>query len=242
VTDDKKARNWGNNADTWMVTFTGLLMLIGIGTVVIFYRQFREMSKQTGVLKDQLETTDRPWIKAVPQAWSPITFRDNGDLSFNVAFVLSNVGRSVATDVTIYSGAFIPTWGASHFTEPLERQTELCKKIEPEALRFALFPNETKQLNVGVVITREEMEKNVVPPPPGVPIHPPGKRTAAILFGCVDYKFASLRQHHQTGFIYDIVGTDPKTPDVPYLIIVGQDLPADHVKLQGSVFGGDYAN
>ena len=46
---------WGRNPDTWMVGLTGLLMLIGLVTGVIFYRQFREMSKQTGILSQQAE-------------------------------------------------------------------------------------------------------------------------------------------------------------------------------------------
>jgi len=191
----------------------------------------------------QLETTDRPWIKAVPQAWSPLTFQNNGDLSFNVTFALSNVGRSIATDVTIYSGVFVPAWeGAAHFRQPLERQTALCNKVQPAGLMFALFPGETKQLTVGVAISREEMEKNAVPPPPGIPNPPTEKRTDPMLFGCVDYRIASLPKHHQTGFIYDIVRTDLKTPNVPYLIIVGQDLPATNVSLERWMFGGDYAN
>jgi hypothetical protein len=199
--------------------------------------------KQLTTMQAQLETTDRPWIKAVPQAWSPITFRDNGDLSFNVTFGLTNVGHSVATDVTIYSGGFIPASGAAHFTQPPERQTQLCKKVQPDGIRLALFPDETKQLSVGIAISREEMEKNVVPPPPGVSNpSPPGERIGLILFGCVDYRFASVPKHHQTGFIYDIVRKEPKTPAIPYLIIIGQELPADHVNLETWPFGGDYAN
>lgn len=46
-------KNWGNNPDTWMVVLTALLMLIGIGTAVVFYKQFQEMSRQTGILSDQ---------------------------------------------------------------------------------------------------------------------------------------------------------------------------------------------
>lgn len=192
----------------------------------------------------QLETTDRPWIKAVPQAWSPVTF-DNGGLSFSVSFALSNVGRSVATDVTIYSGAFANgSEGAAHFRQPVERQTALCNKVQPAGLLFALFPGETKQLNVGIAISREEMEKNKVPPPPGMidSPSPPGERINPMFFGCVDYRIVSLPKHHQTGFIYQIVRTDPKTPNVPYLIIVGQGLPATNVSLERWVFGGDYAN
>jgi hypothetical protein len=205
-------------------------------------RSARAAQRSASTAVAQLETTDRPWIKAVPLVWSPVTF-DNGGLSFSVTFALSNIGRSVATDVTIFSGAFVPAWeGAAHFKQPLERQTALCNKVQPGGLMFALFPGETKQLNVGVAISREEMEKNAVPPPPGMPDSSPGKRIDPMLFGCVDYRFASVPKHHQTGFIYDVVRTDPKTPNVPYLIIVGQDLPAANVNLERWVFGGDYAN
>jgi hypothetical protein len=85
---------------------------------------------------------------------------------------------------------------------------------------------------------------NVIPPPPDMSISltPPGKRIAPVFFGCVDYRIASLSRNHQTGFIYDIVRKDPNTPDVPHLIIIGQDLPAANVSLERWVFGGDYAN
>jgi hypothetical protein len=54
VTGDRNTK-WGHNPDTWMVVLTGLLMLIGIGTAWIFYRQFREMSNQTGILNTQAQ-------------------------------------------------------------------------------------------------------------------------------------------------------------------------------------------
>ena len=196
-------------------------------------------------MQNQLAITDRPWVKGEPQAWSPVTFPNNGDLSINVTFALDNVGHSVATDVTIYAGAFVPNWdGNQHFKQPLERQRELCGKVQPSPLTLTLFPGDTKQFNVGLGISKKEIESNIVPPPPGMnnPPNPPGKRTDPVLFGCVDYQFSNLPGHHQTGFIYNIVRTDPKTPNVPYLIIVGDTLPSANVSLQPWGFGGDYAN
>jgi len=117
----------------------------------------------------------------------------------------------------------------------------LCGKVQPYATTITLFPNETKEFNVGFRVSHEEIEANLVPPPPGMPDVAPAKRTNPIIFGCVDYKFSSLRQHHQTGFIYNVVGTNPKNPNVPYLIVVGETLPAANIALERWGAGGDYA-
>jgi len=213
------------------------LMIAGAAfwSAFIFNSQLRAMRKQ-------FEATDRPWIKAEPKVESAITFHDNGDLSMSVTFILNNVGHSIATDVTVYGGALIPKpEGGEHFRQPLERQAQLCGKVQPYATTITLFPNETKEFNVGFRVSHEEIEANLVPPPPGMPDVAPAKRTNPIIFGCVDYKFSSLRQHHQTGFIYNVVGTNPKNPNVPYLIVVGETLPAANIALERWGAGGDYA-
>jgi hypothetical protein len=199
-------------------------------------------NSQLRALRKHFEATDRPWIRAEPEVESPITFHDNGDLSMSVTFILNNVGRSVATDVTVYSGALVPKPdGVEHFHEPIERQVELCAKDQPYAMTISLFPNEIKQFNVGFRISHEEIESNLVPPPPGVPDLRPAKRINPVLYGCVDYKFSSLPQRHQTGFMYNVVGTNPKNPNVPYLIVVGETLPAANIVLERWGAGGDYA-
>ncbi len=52
-------KKWGNNPDTWMVLLTGLLLFVGTGTALVFYRQFDEMSKQTSILNSQLQQSAR---------------------------------------------------------------------------------------------------------------------------------------------------------------------------------------
>ncbi len=219
------------------------MILLTTGIAAAAFWSAWVFNNQLAVMREQLEVTDRPWIRAEPQVSSPITFQENGNLAMDVTFVLDNVGRSVATDVTVYAGAFVPKWeGSEHFSRPLERQVQLCGKVQPHALTITLFPDEIKQFNVGLRISRKEIEANIVPPPPGIPNPPPGKRTDPILFGCVDYRFSNLPEHHQTGFVYNIVRTDPKTPNVPYLIVVGDTLPAANTAFENWGFGGDYAD
>jgi hypothetical protein len=199
-------------------------------------------NRQLVIMRKQFEVTDRPWIQAEPKVESPITFHDNGDLSMSVTFILNNVGHSIATDVTVYGGALVPKpEGVEHFRQPLERQAELCGKVDPYAMTITLFPNESKQFNVAFRVSHQEIEANLAPPPPGMPDLLPAKRTHLVLVGCVDYQFSSLPKHHQTGFIYNVVGTNSKNPNVPYLIGVGETLPAANIALERWGSGGDYA-
>jgi len=220
----------------WAIAALALIIAgAAFWSAFIFNSQLRAMRKQ-------FEAADRPWILAKPKVESPITFHDNGDLSMSVTFILNNVGHSVATDVTVYGDALVPKpEGVEHFRQPLERQADLCGKVQPYAMTITLFPNEIKQFEVGFRVSHEEIEANLVPPSPGMPDLPPAKRTNPIIFGCVDYKFSSLPQHHQTGFIYNVIGTNPKNPNVPYLIVVGETLPAANIALERWGAGGDYA-
>ena len=223
-------------ADWAIAALTLIIAGAAFWSAFIFNSQLRAMRKH-------FEATDRPWIRAEPKVESPITFHDNGDLSMSVTFILNNVGHSVATDVTVYGGALVPKpEGVEHFHQPLERQAELCEKVQPYAITITLFPNEIKEFNVGFGVSHEEIEANLVPTTPGMPDLPPAKRTHLVLFGCVDYEFSSLPKHHHTGFIYNVVGTNPKNPHVPCLIVVGETLPAANIVLERWGFGGDYAD
>ncbi len=192
----------------------------------------------------QLQVTDRPWVKATPKKVSPITFDAEGRMTLAVNFDLTNVGHSVATGVTIYSGAFAQESGSiRYFEDPPKRQKELCGKPQEGGVVLTLFPEETKELGIRIYISHEEMAKNIVPPPPGAP-NPPipaGDRISPILFGCVDYRYGGLAKHHQTGFIYSVGRLESDGP-IPHLVIIGRDVPGNQVSLNPWAFGGDEAN
>ena len=246
----KNRREWGIFlAQIFTAVFAFGLLCVTYRYVKYTYNMWREMQKATIAAQQsanaataQLETTDRPWIKIVPKSLSSIIFEKAG-LVINMKFNLINVGRSVATDVTRYGSAFIPTWGAKDFfDEPLKRQAELCRDHK-EPGEVALFPGDTTEFSLSTQISAAEMQAHTVPPRQGAPNPvPPGQRIDPVVFGCVDYRFASLTKHHQTGFIYTIVRIEPNSPGVPYFIIIGQNLPANRLKIQRWGLGGDYAN
>jgi hypothetical protein len=247
---DRKIQNRKKVRREWVVIGVNVLTLFAvIAYAWINYHMLYEMEKATKAAQQsantaisQLEITDRPWVKVVPKKWSSITFGDKGDMRFSAILTLSNIGKSVATDVTVNHGAFVPAPNAV-FDEPQKRQATLCKEPPQGALRVTLFPTDTTDLGIADSISKRDMEANTVPPPPGLTRpKPPGKRVSPFLYGCIDYKSGNGIKHHQTGFVYNIVRTYPQHPEVPYLIIIGQELPAANVQLQKWPLGGDYAN
>jgi hypothetical protein len=224
------------------LTDIGTLILTAVVAGAAIYSAW-VFHEQLKAMQNQFELTDRPWIKVEPQVASPITFTGEGSLNVSATFVLDNVGHSVATDVTVQANVFAPKRGKEELTEPLERQKKLCEKVEPNPLTITLFPGDVKQPSGSWQISRQDIEANIMPSQPGEILHPPGRRILPVfLYGCVDYRFSTLPKHHQTGFIYSIVRTDPKYPSVPFVIIVDQTLPVSNIGLQRWIFGGDYAN
>src|SRR5712692_3395764 len=47
--------NWFGKPDWWMVILTLLLFVVGAITLRVFYKQFGEMQKQTGILNTQAQ-------------------------------------------------------------------------------------------------------------------------------------------------------------------------------------------
>jgi hypothetical protein len=219
-------------------------VIVTANTLSEIKKQVSAAESQVGIMRNQLEAADRPWVTVELQIAAPLTFNDNGDLHISFMFTLKNVGRSVATNATVYVSVFVPPWEVSqHFNQPVERQRALCDKIQPHALTLMLFPDDVKPFNASITFSRAEIEANTIPPPPGMPIPPPpGKRIAPVLFGCVDYQFSSLPKHHQTGFIYSIFRHEPANQGTLFAIVIGQELPIARIRLERWSFGGDYAN
>jgi len=234
--------------EKWALAAALAACLVSLASAIFTGLQWRSAERSVRVAEEtariaaqQFEVSERPWIKATPAINSPLTFDSEGNLRLAVSFSLTNVGHSVATEVTVYFDV-LPIPQGEHFTKPLEQQKALCSKPRPNSLTTTVFPDETAKADVVLLVGRKEIEANIIPPPPGTFKPPTGKRISPVLFGCVDYRISSLPEHHQTGFIYNVNRIDPKTSSVPYLIVVDQSLPASSVTLEKYMFGGDYVN
>jgi hypothetical protein len=195
------------------------------------------MSEQASTAQKQFEITDRAWLAVDVAPGGPLLFRGDS-VTLPVMYTVKNVGRSVATKVTVQAIAYAQSdRGPEVFTEPVKRQTALCEQIKRNQTpldAIAIFPNDTKRLGGSFGLTKQELE---------------GKRVEnsnsvfLVLLGCADYMFGDESSHHQTGFIYEIGVRDPaEDPYHPHLVRIGIDVPSDKLAFTKYFFGGDYVN
>lgn len=192
------------------------------------------MIQQANVSQRQFEITDRPWlfVEVVPNG--PLMLGREGATVF-VRYNIKNVGRSVATNVTIKSTALMISVLEPYQTEPVKRQKARCAETQtPDSpTTMTVFPNDTKS-NVASLTIRSE-----VPEFYGVS----SGVVSLILVGCVDYVSGDSVTHHQTGFISEILDSDPtKDPPNPISLRIGEKtVPMNRVMFGRYYFGGDYA-
>ena len=58
------SEHWFHNPDWWMVILTGLAFAVAGATLIVFYRQFREMKTQTGILNAQAQQAATDAVEA----------------------------------------------------------------------------------------------------------------------------------------------------------------------------------
>jgi len=131
----------------------------------------------------------------------------------------------------------------------LSRQKALCDKAAKDTegmnsgrLEMTLFPGgEDSSLSIGPSIYMPEVMANLMDTHLTPTLH--DKAFGPIyLVGCVDYQYAASPTHHQSRFAYEIGRALPHSPpDLVTAIKVGEDVPADQVRMTRWIFGGDQA-
>jgi hypothetical protein len=182
-------------------------------------KQADSAQAQVGLLQKQLEAADRPWVSIKIAPTYPITVSGESQ-QFRFSIELKNVGHSVATNVTVKYRVVAPKWGDTVFKEPVNQQKAICgippnsSIRDPDSEPRTLFPGEVGPGGLSTALSREEMRIGAIPFKDTARI---GRIFfAPVLVRCVDYTFASAIRHHQTGFIYDILGFDPaRDPTIP---------------------------
>lgn len=81
--------------------FTAALVLVGIVTAVIFWKQLRVMQGQL----DELREEQRPWFYVSKVTPDSKFIHVNNSVSMKVRVLLNNVGHSTARDIRVYSVA-----------------------------------------------------------------------------------------------------------------------------------------
>jgi hypothetical protein len=200
------------------------------------------LKSQLRVMKEQLEVTDRPWLKVeaasyTEDAGGPLRFDENGRGYLTFKLVLTNIGRSVATHVEVRAKSFaMPIFGGSEvvggsdFRLPIEEQEKLCKAHadRKSEVGYAIFPGEPRtKVYTGVFETKHIMDLHGARQ--GKPILP-------YVVGCVSYRYATSSISHQTGFVYEVSGGNGRQA-----IFVGNTVPVDSLTFGPYVLSGEYA-
>jgi hypothetical protein len=185
--------------------FTAFLtLLLALATAALAFVAYR----QTRIM----ENDQRPWIKVEVEIASPLDFTVGGWGIMRLRLTLTNVGKSPAFNVRLAHWGFLNFEGHN---DPHKEQRERCERFRGEPLDnpargSVLFPGDHLPwdrmggaFTSGIAFPPDEIRKGLVEE------NGLGHLNISI-FGCADYVFSALRQHHQTGFNYSLAQIIPR--------------------------------
>jgi hypothetical protein len=242
-----RIKNWSWTA-TWTAIGTCVMALFTVGIYCVGLAQWQTFQQQLTAMQGQLdamEADQRPWVKIqkLEPYKSPIP--ELGGLRFNgspnvgflpLDFLLKNVGHSPAFQIRLAVGQFFGY--AEQKTDLAKEEQERCAALDtaypprPMVVESAnlipvLFPgDEAPDNNTVLAILRTQLDKL-----------DEGKNGFQLWFyGCIRYKFADLKEPHQTSFAYQVVHIiDAPVPPGKAMDVVfkfGEDIPADQIRLR----------
>jgi hypothetical protein len=220
------------------------LVIEGAGLIAILFggvyawRTFGEVKRQADYaqeqlssMRNQLEATNRPWIQIMDAIVSePLKF-DNNQARIGVVLAIRNIGHSPAVHIIPQVKLVMPKLDQMP-GEAIKQQHLTCTPDPVEAMPLTLFPNQSSadawpfalqvsfapDLDGGIFSPPDSKEKFVQP----------------MIVGCIDYRIAGSDNHHQTGFIYQLVHA--RAAGLP--IKVGVDMASAELKWEAYHFGG----
>jgi hypothetical protein len=203
-------------------------------------RQRETMNGQLNVMQTQLDMSERPWVVSEYIASAPFTFTPDGGATFEVIGKVTNIGHSVALRVHDTPLITLQEEEGIKKLRPTDDQKEVCDRIRDMAEKFpnfasgeTLFPQGVSYMKYPLTFTKEQVEKSRI-----------GKTDmilGPIIIGCVDYAFSFSPEHHQTGYVYEIVRSNPGNIG-SFPIKIGETVPPNQLIMRRSLFGGFYAD
>ncbi len=185
------------------------------------------ISGQARIAEQQLELSERPWIKVKNSIVSPLTFDVGGRAggvpvaTMTIDDTMENVGQTVAVDVLSWEDV-IPV-DTDHSTRTARaRQKQWCdanRHPNPKGLSgYTLFPHapSIQQSTVGPPMTK--VAEATIRSETGL-----NGKVAFVLVGCVCYRWSfepKSRPTHQTRFIYWL-GVPQTAGFQPYVVPQG---------------------
>lgn len=157
--------------------------------------------------------SQRPWVYADVTVVGPWKYDVNG-ANITLLFVLKNIGRSPALRVSVHPEIYAIALGVDKTTDPIGKQREICDRVKKRPymtydLSDTIFPETSVEMRITIGIGKDEIARLTKEIEFIVPQ----------IIGCVDYTFVYEQEHHQTGFLFDIISLkgpfSAKTGDIP---------------------------
>jgi hypothetical protein len=209
--------------------------------------QVEELKAGVATQRQQLELTDRPWIRVEIEGLKDLPENNliSGGIRLNEgigqlgrSITLHNAGKSVATDVRIREATIAMAIEDTNVWFPVDVQKDLCKNDSDvngtDGRRrpvFAVFPGIPRTTYEG-----GSFDIKKIPDRPEYLALKMGKPYALYLIGCVDYRYDLSAHRHQTGFIFEIFA-GPNHEGLQ----VNKPVSAAQISFVPFYLGGDYA-
>ena len=159
--------------------------------------------RQADLTQQELELEHRPWIAVDVAASSPIIFDERGCVLM-VNFTMTNVGRSVAKHVSLWTDFAI--LGIDDPMKVRDRLCDIMKQPQNENSDYGwlLFPNQRTVEQRGVIAVPERVQEAL-----DMKIFQGLNAVGLHLVGCVDYPSPiDPRKRHQTRIVYNVSYVD----------------------------------
>lgn len=190
--------------------FTFALVVVGIVTAVIFWRQLNVMQGQL----DEMHVEQRPWITinnlavVAPLHYNPI----NKAIDIRLKFLLQNTGKSPARYVSVSPDV------QADAQDVYNKLRISCEKdrLSKIYMGTVISPRQYSAQEFIISITKKQIDSA-----PGDPSH---RYISPFIYGCVLYRFMFGNAVHETTFLINLMinkgawiinPTERNIPDVP---------------------------
>lgn len=208
--------------------FTLLLAIFAIFAWIESRKGTAALQAQSNAQQEQLSimrAEQRPWLYATTIAIaSPLTYTANG-ATIHLDFVITNVGHSPATHMTIFIASVTRIVGQFDVSG---EQDKVCSGHSGMPFGQTLFPGQTVTQRIGTGLSENELETARKTEPKLLPI---------FVLGCISYELIGAGDQLRTDFALQILQSDLRVIDP-----TKGDIPVTGLAARYFVVGNSYAH
>ncbi|HET9180501.1 MAG TPA: hypothetical protein VFP59_00080 [Candidatus Angelobacter sp.] len=240
-----KVPRWKKTLDILLVAFTGGAFATAGIYAYITSKMWKDMHKQTVTAQQQLEQSQRPWIKIVEvktRGNNPLLpalsfqgfghgFFPNGNkqATFQVYVAVTNIGHSVA-DISVDYELFSPLWDSNKYAdwvraEQIRFNAQSLKNAKFQTKQI-VFPAEPLEWSGAAVLAFDPRYLAIVHSQiTHLPDSPRIDYILPVVIVCVNYRLPGSERIYQSSAVYEVFHSETRTR----FFVVGKDMLANRL-------------